>query len=47
MSPSAPVATALADHLFDAEMVPDPGSVNSAGAASGRPKNRKSTTGDF
>jgi hypothetical protein len=24
----APVATALADHLFDAEMVPDPGSVN-------------------
>lgn len=35
----APVATALADHLFDAETVPDPGSVNpfrpDAGATAG------------
>jgi hypothetical protein len=42
---NAPVSTALADHLFDAQIVPDPGSVNpfetpdSSGSSTNRPQN--------
>jgi hypothetical protein len=42
---NAPVSTALADHLFDAQIVPDPGSVNpfktpdSSGSSTDRPQN--------